>query len=124
METNKVILKGLFETHLLTARQRVLARHDQHQPVDAIGAHIQPCGTGSCGADTDIGHAGFHGMDNLVAGAFNQIDANFRVCLNESTQIRRQVLRHRREVNVQPRMATYAFGVLAELSSNLSQVLK
>ena len=89
-------------------------RHHDHQVVRAIGKGLQAAGIDRFGKQTDIQMPVGHVLDDGGADAFRQINADFRIVLEEGREFFRQELRHAGRIGGDPHMAAHAGAEFAE----------
>jgi len=124
LQADEVEAGGITQGDFCTFSQHMLAWRDQHQPILAVGKHLQVLGRHVPGEDADIGQPLAQGAQGVTADALLQVDLHLRVLAGEGTQVLGEKLDHRRGIGVDAHMALHALAELAQVGVQLLQVVQ
>jgi hypothetical protein len=79
-QADKFLIEHIDKSYVTPARQRMAARHHDHEPVDAKGVSLQPLGASQVSQHANIGVGLGYGRSDLVTEPLLQrdIDAGIR----------------------------------------------
>ena len=115
VEADEIVVEHLGEADFRAARERMVARHHEHEAVAAERIGLERAGVDGAGDDAEVGDAFGDQADDLVAQPLFEIDADIRMRGQERAQRLGQEFGQRVGVGQHPDLAGEAAAIGAEV---------
>ncbi len=123
-QADEIEFERVGERHRRALRERMPARHDEHQTVLAVRRGLQPEGRHRVGHDAEIRRAVDHRERDLLAVLLVELDADGRIGRVERGDVGGQELRDRRRVRPQPHDADDTGGIVRHVGRHQVDVVQ
>lgn len=123
-QADKLLSEKIREGNSCSARERVIARSHDAEPVHPAGEQLQFAGKHGSSDDTDIGGVGCYTSDDVFAQHLLQIDVHIGKITKELAQHRRKEITDRTRVCPNPDVAFYPAAIILHIARQMFHLVE